>query len=279
LLQGQNKFCDCVPQLNQKRGHHQIERYHDAGTEHKKVLDDGEDILDDQQFERKATSVLTSLDKAFGGTKNALTRDEIAALVAEVEEGAGNGSEGEGGSGDSASSGEEERELQRKSEGGSAQGSLFGFSKCIAAAKPAPKAKVASVGTSGSKKHAATAATATTPKSSIGVRKGTQPQKAKGQSTESGTQVRHLDGRMERLSTNVKEDYERIDKALQELKQKNAGANDHKGGQGKDFQAAVRAIINKARELVNDIKAASTRITRSKVDHDMSTATDTLKVF
>ena len=46
-------------------------------------------------------------------TKNALTRDEIAALVAEVEEGAGNGSEGEGGSGDSASSGEEERESRR----------------------------------------------------------------------------------------------------------------------------------------------------------------------
>ena len=84
---------------------------------------------------------------------------------------------------------------------------------------------------------------------------------------------------MERLSTNVKEDYERIDKALQELKQKHAGANDDKGGQGKDFQAAVRAIINKARELVNDIKAASTRITRSKVDHDMPTHTDLLKVL
>ena len=84
---------------------------------------------------------------------------------------------------------------------------------------------------------------------------------------------------MERLCTNVKEDYERIDKALQELKQKIASANDDKGGQGKGFQATARAIINKAKELVNDIKAASTRITRSKVDHDMSTHTDLLKVL
>ena len=78
------------------------------------MLDDGEDILDDHQFERKATSVLTSLDKFFGGTTNALTRGEIAALVAEVEEGVGNGSECEGGSGDSASSGEEERAAEKK---------------------------------------------------------------------------------------------------------------------------------------------------------------------
>ena len=78
---------------------------------------------------------------------------------------------------------------------------------------------------------------------------------------------------------NVKEDYEKIDQALRVLKQMLADADDDKGGQGKEFQASVKAMLNKARELGNDIKAATTRITRSKVDHDMSTATDTLKVL
>ena len=60
LLQGHNKLCDCVSVLNQKRGHHQVERYRDTGTDHTKVLDQGDDILDDEELDRKTESVFDS---------------------------------------------------------------------------------------------------------------------------------------------------------------------------------------------------------------------------
>ena len=85
LWRGQQKFCDCVPTLDQKRGHHKIERYIDNSTDHQKVLDDGEVVLDEEQFERNKSSMHSALDKAYV-TKNALTRDEVAGLLDEAGE-------------------------------------------------------------------------------------------------------------------------------------------------------------------------------------------------
>ena len=211
-----------------------------------KVLDDGEDVLDDEQFDRKKSSVHSALDKAYG-TKGALTHDEIAAMINDVDDASGDGDK----SGDeSASSGAEETALQKKSEIQSAGAGLFGFSRFLAAAKATPKA--APAGTSGGKSQKRSG-TGTTPKVSSGparhkpqvssgqtgqvkVVKGSSSSKGSRQISTEVTAVRHLDGRNERLHMNVGQDCDKISKTLREIKDKLASAHDDKkDGQGKKF--------------------------------------------
>ena len=289
LLRGANKFCDCVPELDQKRGHHKIERYLDNSTDHKKVLDDGEEILDEEQFERKKSSVHSALEKAYG-TKGALTRDEIADLINEAQEGDDDGDKTED---ESASSGAEEAAVQQKSEVQSAGSGIFGFSKFLAASNAASSGSAAGKGNSSTRKHG----NGPTPKSTVsrkGTGAGTKPKPTaqirvlkpamKGSSSKkaraSGTQeVRHMDGRIERLHSNVKEDGDNIKNTLTDLKDKFAVVSDDKEGQGKEFQEAIKNLISITKELGTDIKNAMARITRSKVDHDMNDQMDELKAL
>ena len=292
MLRGVQKFCDCVPQLDQKRGHHKIERYVDNSTDHKKILDDGDDVLDEEQFDRKKSSIHSALDKAYG-TKNALTRDEIDELINDTaEDDKGNG---ESDDDDTASSGAEEAALQQKSEIHSAGAGIFGFSKYLAASSSnRPSAGTAGnnsnrssakgTGTAGHKSSAKGTGTATTPKTYANMRQVCRGKMAKvprgvkkGNAGESSA-LRHLDGRNERLHMNVKEDLDKIKKSLEALKEKLTDADDS-DSQSKKFQTLIKDIINMSREVTNDTKAAAVRITRSKSDHDMSEQVNELKVL
>ena len=242
-----------------------------------KVLDNGEDVLDDEQFDRKKSSIHSVLDKAYG-TKNALTRDEIAELIAD----AGEGGKEESDDDDSVSSGAEEAALQQKSEIQSAGAGIFGFSKFLAASSSSRAPSAGTVAThkanSGSTTRSSkVTGTATTPKVNSISTKVLKGGAKKSHSSESSA-VRHLDGRNERLHMNVKEDSEKIKKSLQALKEKLAGANDS-DSQSKEFQALIKDVAATSRELSNDIKAATLRITRSKGDHDMSEQVKELKVL
>ena len=257
-----------------------------------KVLEQGDDIWDDEQLDRTKESVFDFLEKAYGCSKSAMTRGEIADLIAQAGEGSDKDSE-ESDAGDSVDSEERDRELQRKSEGGSDQGSLFGFSNLlIASAKPAAKPKPAARQHVQQNRNLQQRLGVTTPNTDPAAKplskqeaapqgSGKVKGKSKSKSKEQGqgSQVRHMDGRMERLETNVKDEWKNIDKQFGELKQMLCDCNDDKGGHGKDFQTSVRTIINKAKDLGTDIKSATTRITRSKADHDMSEHTDNLKVL
>ena len=269
--------------MDQKRGHHKIERYVDNSTDHKKVLDDGDDVLDEEQFDRKKASIHSASDKAYG-TKNALTRDEIADLINDAAE--DDKSNGESDDDDSASSGAEEAALQQKSEIHSAGASIFGFSKYLAASSSrTPSANTAGTnsnrssakgtGTAGHKSSAKATGTATTPRANAGStgpavrgKMGKVPRGGKKGNAGESSAVRHLDGRIERLHMNVKEDLDKIKKSLEALKEKLTDADDS-DSQSKKFQTLIKDMINISREVTNDTKAAVQRITRSRSDQDM----------
>ena len=103
----------------------------------------------------------------------------------------------------------------------------------------------------------------------------------KGQKGKAGvmSSVKHLDGRNERLHSNVREDGDKTNKVFEELKQKLADAEEDKDGQQKQFEKFIKELATTAKDLGNDIKRAIQRITRSKSDHDMSESVNILKAL
>ena len=125
------------------KGHHRVERYADEGVEHQKILDDGEDILDAEQIDRKRKAAMSSLSSGFKGSHQALSRAEMAKLVTEMNE--DEVEEDDDAGSEDADTAEAEAALQRKQEGGSARSGLFGFSRFLQTEKQSATGAAGSV--------------------------------------------------------------------------------------------------------------------------------------
>ena len=68
------------------RGTTKVEQYSDDRVSKRKLHDDGSDVLDAAQLDKKKDAAVTALTMGFAGTKGAMSRADVAEFLARQEE-------------------------------------------------------------------------------------------------------------------------------------------------------------------------------------------------
>ena len=266
------------------KGHHKVEKYSDDRVSKRKLLDDGSNILDAAQIDKKKDAAVTALTMGFAGTKGAMSRTQLAEFLAQHDD---------VGTQDNAeevvdSSDEEGIRLQQKAEGGSARSQLFGFSKFVEARSSAGIASRGGGGGGGGgmlKKETTGASSGTTGSQSAvtgggggaktgGVAKGAKFGKvaaSKGAKTGKHDEkdIGHLDGRVERLRKSVLDEMTALEKHWDKVAEAISACNNGDADNHHEPSAAFLKAIKAAQTLCRD-GAAKVKIQQAKLERSES---------